>query len=85
MKLEENDSLDLLFVEDLESSHKLEFIANRLKISGSGYTVETFLDDMLRFLAEMPVDEYHDYSIFRHSGLRGYLINRFLHSLESEK
>ena len=36
------------------------------------------LEKMLRFLAEMPVDRYHDYRDFRHKGLRGYLINRFL-------
>lgn len=40
--------------------------------------VETLLDEMLSFLAEMPVDVHHDYRTLRHSGLRGYLINRFL-------
>ena len=40
--------------------------------------VEMLLEDMLRFLAEMPADKYHDYRDFRHRGLRGYLINRFL-------
>ena len=40
--------------------------------------LEMFLERMLRFLAEIPVDKYHDYSDFRHKGLRGYLINRFL-------
>jgi len=36
------------------------------------------IEEMLRFLGEMPVDEYHDYRDFRHRGLRDYLINRFL-------
>ena len=40
--------------------------------------IEMLLEKMLRFLAEMPVDRYHDYRDFRHKGLRGYLINRFL-------
>ena len=35
------------------------------------------LDRMLRFLAEMPVDRYHDYRIFRQTRLREYLIHRF--------
>jgi hypothetical protein len=37
------------------------------------------LDRMLSFLAEMPVDKYHDYRIFRHTSLREYLIHQFLH------
>jgi hypothetical protein len=40
--------------------------------------LEMLLEKMLRFLAEMPVDRYHDYREFRHKGLRGYLINRFI-------
>jgi hypothetical protein len=40
--------------------------------------VEVLLEKMLRFLGEMPVDDNHDYRFFRHSGLRSYLINRFL-------
>jgi molecular chaperone GrpE (heat shock protein) len=40
--------------------------------------VEMLLEKMLRFLAEMPVDRYHDYREFRHKGLRSYLIHRFL-------
>ena len=39
---------------------------------------EKVLDEMLKFLGEMPVDKYHDYGDFRHKGLRGYLINLFL-------
>ena len=40
--------------------------------------IEMLLEKMLRFLAEMPVDRYHDYREFRHKGLRGYLIHQFL-------
>ena len=40
--------------------------------------VEMLLEKMLRFLAEIPVDKYHDYGEFRHKGLRSYLINRFM-------
>ena len=40
--------------------------------------VEMLLEKMLRFLAEMPVDKYHDYGEFRHKGLRSFLIHRFL-------
>ena len=39
---------------------------------------EKVLDEMLKFLGEMPLDKYHDYGDFRHKGLRGYLINLFL-------
>lgn len=40
--------------------------------------VEMILEEMLKFLGELPVDEFHDYSDFRHKGLRDHLINRFL-------
>ena len=40
--------------------------------------LKVLLDRMLNFLAEMPVDKYHDYRIFRHTRLREYLIHRFL-------
>ena len=40
--------------------------------------LKVLLDRMLSFLAEMPVDRYHDYRIFRHTRLRQYLIHRFL-------
>jgi hypothetical protein len=42
------------------------------------YKAEKLLDEMLKFLAKMPIDKHHDFRIFRHNGLRGYLINRFL-------
>ena len=40
--------------------------------------LKILLDRMLSFLAEMPVDRYHDYRIFRHTRLREYLIHRFI-------
>lgn len=44
---------------------------------------EKVLDEMLKFLGEMPVDKYHNYGDFRHKGLRGYLINLFLREKSS--
>jgi septal ring factor EnvC (AmiA/AmiB activator) len=40
--------------------------------------VKQLLDDMLDFLAEMPVDKYHDYREFRNLRLRQYLIYNFM-------
>lgn len=40
--------------------------------------IKLLLDDMLDFLAEIPVDKYHDYRNFRNLRLRGYLINKFM-------
>jgi hypothetical protein len=41
--------------------------------------IKLLLDEMLDFLAEIPVDKYHDYRNFRNLRLRGYLINKFIH------
>jgi hypothetical protein len=40
--------------------------------------VKTLLDDMLDFLAEIPVDKYHDYREFRNLRLRRFLINKYM-------
>jgi hypothetical protein len=40
--------------------------------------VKLLLDDMLDFLAEIPVNKYHDYREFRNLRLRGKLINKFM-------
>ena len=40
--------------------------------------IKQLLDNMLDFLAEMPVDKYHDYREFRNLRLRGQLINKFM-------
>jgi hypothetical protein len=41
-------------------------------------SIKQILDDMLDFLAEMPVDKYHDYREFRSLHLREYLIHKFI-------
>jgi hypothetical protein len=43
------------------------------------------LDDMLDFLAEMPVDKYHDYREFRNLRLRQYLIHSFIRERYAHK
>jgi hypothetical protein len=40
--------------------------------------VKQLLDEMLNFLAEIPVTKYHDYREFRNLRLRQYLIQNFL-------
>jgi hypothetical protein len=40
--------------------------------------VKRLLDEMLDFLAEMPIDKYHDYREFRNLRLRQYLIQNFM-------
>ncbi len=78
VKIEENKSLDLRFIEELNKKGGKEEIEELLTGGRVEDGVEILLDEMLRFLAEMPVDKYHDYRTFRHIGLRSYLINRFL-------
>ena len=40
--------------------------------------IKQLLNGMLDFLAEMPVDKYHDYREFRNLRLRQHLINDFI-------
>jgi hypothetical protein len=40
--------------------------------------LKKLLENMLDFLAEMPVDKYHDYREFRNLRLREYLIHKFI-------
>jgi hypothetical protein len=40
--------------------------------------VKRLLDEMLDFLAEMPVNKYHNYREFRNLRLRQYLIHNFM-------
>jgi hypothetical protein len=40
--------------------------------------VKQLLDEMLDFLAEMPITKYHDYRQFRNLRLRQYLIQNFM-------
>lgn len=78
MKMEENRTMDLRFIEALDTKMKNEEIEEPPRVGRVEDRVEMLLDEMLRFIAEMPVDKYHDYRTFRHGGLRDYLINRFL-------
>ncbi len=40
--------------------------------------LEILLKEMLYFLGDMPIDNYHDYRDFRHKGLVDYLVYRFM-------
>jgi hypothetical protein len=75
-KKEENNAIDIRFI---DTNDKKRGKRNFWSYSSKGTEeFKILLDRMLRFLAEMPVDRYHDYRIFRHTGLREYLIHRFL-------
>lgn len=78
VEMEENRLRDLRFIEALDIERENEEIEEPLKGGRVEDRVEILLDEMLSFLAEMPVDKNHDYKTFRHGGLRDYLINRFL-------
>ena len=47
--------------------------------------IKKLLDDLLDFLAEIPVTKYHDYREFRNLRLRQYLIHRFMQEKYSRK
>lgn len=83
--MEENKSIYLRFIETFNIKKGNEEIKDTLKGGRVKDRVEILLDEMLRFLAEMPVDKYHDYRTFRHGGLRSYLINRFLREKWNKK
>jgi hypothetical protein len=77
-KIEETNSIDLRFIEAMDEKSGKEEIEELLRSERVEDIVEKLLDEMLKFLAEMPIDGHHDFRTFRHGGLRGYLINRFL-------
>lgn len=77
-KIEETHSVELRFIEALDEKSGKEEIEELFRNERVEDKAEKLLDEMLKFLAEMPVDGHHDYRTFRHGGLRGYLINRFL-------
>ncbi len=77
-KIEETNSIDLRFIEAIDEKSGKEGIEELLRIERVEEKTEKLLDEMLKFLADLPVDRHHDFTTFRHSGLRGYLINRFL-------
>jgi hypothetical protein len=72
----DDKSEGLRFIHELDKKGKFE--VDESKFERTENEVMVLLDEMLRFLGEIPVDEDHDYRIFRHGGLRSYLINRFL-------
>jgi len=77
-RIEEKKAIAPRFIEAIDKKSGKEEIEGLLKGGRLIDGVEVLLEEMLRFLAEMPVDKYHDYHDFRHRGLRGYLIHRFL-------
>ena len=78
-KIKETNSIDLRFIEAIDESGRKDEIEELFSSERAGDKAEKLLNEMFMFLADMPIDGHHDYRVFRHSGLRGYLINRFLH------
>jgi hypothetical protein len=74
----ESDEIVLRVITTIDKKDRREEIERLLKDGRLEDGVEMLLEKMLRFLAEMPVDRYHDYREFRPKGLRSYLIHRFL-------
>ena len=75
----ESDEIVLRLIAPIDDKRaRAEEIERLLKDGRLEDGVEMLLEKMLRFLAEMPVDRYHDYREFRHKGLRSYLIHQFL-------
>ena len=77
--------IDLRFIEAIDEKSGKEEIEEPPKGGRVEDGVEMLLDEMLRFLAEMPADKDHDYRTLRHGGLRDYLINRFLRDKWNEE
>ena len=76
-KKEENNAPDIRVIETNNKKRRKEDFLELLR-SKETEKLKVLLDRMLNFLAEMPVDRYHDYRTFRHTRLREYLIHRFL-------
>jgi hypothetical protein len=74
----ESEQIELRLIPTINKKGWREEIERNLKNGRLEDGVEMLLEKMLRFLAEMPVDEHHDYGEFRHKGLRSYLIHRFM-------
>jgi hypothetical protein len=75
-KMEENNASNIQFLGVLDEGGKGD--AEGPPYGGREVELRQVLDELLRFLGEMSVDRHHDYRVFRHRGLRDYLINRFL-------
>lgn len=84
-RMEEKKAVALRFIKTIDKKSRKEEIEELLTGGRIEDGIEMLLDEMLRFLAEMPVDKYHDYRDFRHTGLREYLIHRFLREKWNEK
>ncbi len=76
-KKEEHNAIDIRFIETNDKKRGKEEFLELLR-SNETEKLKVLLDRMLSFLAEMPVDRYHDYRNFRHTRLREYLIHRFI-------
>jgi len=74
----EENQVNLQFIEPIDEKSDEEEIKELLKDGKAKAGVEMLLEEMLRFLGEMPFDRHHDYRTFRHGGLRRYLITLFL-------
>ena len=74
----ESDEIVLRVIATIDKKNWREEIERLLKDGRLEDGIEMLLEKMLRFLGEMPIDRYHDYRDFRHTGLRNYLIHRFL-------
>jgi hypothetical protein len=77
-KIEEKKAVSPRFIEETDKKSGKKEIEELIKNGRLIDGVKMLLEEMLRFLAEMPTNKYHDYRDFRHRGLRDYLINRFL-------
>ena len=69
---------DASAIRTIDEKCETEEIEELLSPVSERESTEKVLDEMLKFLGEMPVDKYHDYGDFKQKGLRGYLINLFL-------
>ena len=75
---EKSDEIILRVIATIDRKNWREEIERLLLDGRLEDGIEMLLEKMLRFLGEMPIDRYHDYRDFRHTGLRNYLIHRFL-------
>ncbi len=74
----EKDRVELHLIEAIDRNNDGEEIKELLENEKVKAEVEMFLEEMLRFLGEIPVNKNHDYRTFRHGGLRRHLINQFM-------
>jgi hypothetical protein len=76
----------LNYVSEIENSEvKKKIQGNLIYNEKEVKNVIQLLDSMLDFLAEMPVDKYHNYRDFRNLRLRQYLIHSFIREKYARK